>query len=154
MTTIAKGHTLVFGGYSSETAPVGTGKIKFDFGTWSASGFSINTTRPTGEIDIDQSNNTLSGLRDAINAQNLQVTASILKTGDNSYSLMLKSIEGSANALRLSVTEAPDEAVYQTLIIQAITIPSRPLQLQMQHSKLTERQLQEQATQLQILLMV
>ena len=108
VTTIAKGHTLVFGGYSSETAPVGTGKVKFDFGTWSATGFSTNTTRLGGEIDVDQSNNTLSGLRDAINAQDLQVTASILKTGDNSYSLMLKSKEGAANALRLSVTEAPD----------------------------------------------
>ena len=33
--------------------------------------------------------------------------ASILKTGNNSYSLMLKSDEGSANAMRLTTIESP-----------------------------------------------
>ena len=37
----------------------------------------------------------------------MQVVASILKTGNNSYSLMLKSDEGSANAMRLTTIESP-----------------------------------------------
>ena len=107
ITQLANAHTLVFGGFSSETSILGTGTITFDFGTWSGGSFSANSTRLSKKIDIDASNNTLVGLRDAINSQEMQVVASILKTGNNSYSLMLKSDEGSANAMRLTTIESP-----------------------------------------------
>jgi len=34
--TVASGQTLVFGGYSSETASTGTGDLTFSFGTWNS----------------------------------------------------------------------------------------------------------------------
>ncbi|MBI3911629.1 MAG: flagellar filament capping protein FliD [Armatimonadetes bacterium] len=42
-------------------------------------------------IDVDESNNTLAGLRDAINRQQAGMTASIIQEADSSYRLMLTS---------------------------------------------------------------
>ena len=107
ISTLAKAHTLVFSGFANETAAVGTGSINFEFGTWSGGAFSANSTQTSKQITIASTNNTLTGLRDEINSANMGVTASILKTGTSSFSLMLKSIEGAANALRLKTTEDP-----------------------------------------------
>ena len=50
---------------------------------------------------------TLSSLRDNINALNYGVTASIIGSGDGTYNLVLKSETGSENALRITATESP-----------------------------------------------
>lgn len=60
------------------------------------------------ELTIDSSNNTLAGVRDAINstADNTGVSATIV-TGDEGARLVLSSTEtGLANALRISVTDS------------------------------------------------
>ena len=56
------------------------------------------------DITIDSSNNTLSGVRDAINASNASVTASILKNGDNYQLLLVSENSGASNSMSLTVT--------------------------------------------------
>lgn len=103
---LATSHTLVFGDYSSEDADIGQGSISFSFGTWDGDGnFSANSERTTTSVTIDSTNDTLRGLRDAINDAAMQVTASIIETSDNTYSLVLKSREGADHAMHLSVSE-------------------------------------------------
>ena len=104
--TVAAGQTLVFGNYSSETASTGTGSLAFSFGTWGSDGnFSANSSRTAQTVTIASGGGTLAGLRDAINTKNMDVTASILKTGASSYSLVLKAREGAAHAMRIAATE-------------------------------------------------
>ena len=104
--TVAAGQTLVFGNYSSETASTGTGSLAFSFGTWGSDGnFSANSSRTAQTVTIASGGGTLAGLRDSINAKNMDVTASILKTGASSYSLVLKAREGAAHAMRITATE-------------------------------------------------
>lgn len=104
--TVAAGQTLVFGNYSSETASTGTGSLAFSFGTWGSDGnFSANSSRTAQTVTIASGGGTLAGLRDSINAKNMDVTASILKTGASSYSLVLKAREGAAHAMRIAATE-------------------------------------------------
>ena len=104
--TVAAAQTLVFGNYSSETASVGTGSLAFSFGTWAANGtFSANSARTAKTVTIASGSGTLEGLRDAINTADMQVTASILKTSDTSYSLVLQSREGAAHAMQITATE-------------------------------------------------
>jgi flagellar hook-associated protein 2 len=60
----------------------------------------------TKSITIDPSNNTLSGIRDAINSANIGVTASIINDGSASpYRLVLTSnTTGLANSMKITVT--------------------------------------------------
>ena len=104
--TVAAAQTLVFGNYSSETASVGSGSLAFVFGTWDGSGnFSANSDRTAQTVTIASGADTLADLRDAINSADMQVTASILKTSDTTYSLVLQSREGAAHAMQITSTE-------------------------------------------------
>ena len=54
---------------------------------------------------LDSNNDTLTGLRNSINNADINVTASILKTDNDSYALVLKAREGVAHAMRIVATE-------------------------------------------------
>ena len=106
VTTVAAGQTLLFGGYSSETATTGTGSLAFSFGTWNSDGsFSANSDRSDVTVNLATGSGTLADLRDAINSADMNVTASILKTADSTYALVLKAREGAAHAMRITATE-------------------------------------------------
>lgn len=108
ISNLASAHSLVFGGHSSESVAVGTGTLTFDFGTWTdSSTFSANSSRESKTITIDSTNNTLTGLKDAVNAAAMDVTASIIKTSSDSYAIAFKSREGAANGMRLTTNESP-----------------------------------------------
>jgi flagellar hook-associated protein 2 len=69
---------------------------------------SISIGAESFDLTIDSSNNTLAGIRDAINdaADNTGVSATIV-TGDDGARLVLSSKEtGTDNALRISVTDS------------------------------------------------
>ena len=104
--SVAAGQTLVFDGFSGETASVGTGSLTLAFGKWESDGsFSANSERSDVTVNIASGNGTLAGLRDAINAADANVTASILKTSASSYALVLKSREGADHAMRVTASE-------------------------------------------------
>ena len=104
--SVAAGQTLVFDGFSGETASVGTGSLTLAFGKWESDGsFSANSERSDVTVNIASGNGTLAGLRDAINAADANVTASILKTSASSYALVLKSREGADHAMRITASE-------------------------------------------------
>ena len=91
---------------SGETASVGTGSLTLSFGTWADDGtFSANTDRTDLTVNVTADDNSLAGLRDAINASSDEVSATILKTGSSSYALVVKSREGAAHAMRITATE-------------------------------------------------
>lgn len=107
----AQAHTIVSSvanSFSSVNEPVGTGEISFSFGAYSGAGnttFDIDANKPIETLTIDSSNNSLSGLRDAINEGDYSVGASIINDGTN-YRLVLTSKEtGEASAIKLTVTD-------------------------------------------------
>ncbi len=104
--SVAAGQTLVFDGHAGETASVGTGSLTLSFGTWESDGsFTANGDRSDVTVDIASGDGTLAGLRDAINAADADVTASILKTSATTYALVLKSREGADHAMRITASE-------------------------------------------------
>ena len=106
VSSVAAGQTLVFDGYASETASTGTGSLTFSFGTWSNLGvFSANSSRSDSTVSLASGSGTLADLRTAINDADMDVTASILKTSDTTYALVLKAREGAAHAMRITATE-------------------------------------------------
>lgn len=104
--TVAAAHTLTFGGHASETVSVGTGSLTLSFGSWADDGsFTANTDRTDVTVQITSANNTLAGLRDAINTASTDVNASILKTSDSTYALVVRSKEGASHAMRITASE-------------------------------------------------
>ena len=117
---LAQAQNLVVTGQASATTAIGSGAsttLTFDFGTISGGTFSTTSGTYTGasfasngsatkSVTIDSSNNTLSGIRDAINAANIGVTASIINDGSASpYRLVLTSnTTGVANSMKISVS--------------------------------------------------
>ena len=92
VTNLASAQTLASGTFTATSDTLGTGTLTIAIGTPSYSGSTYSSFSQTSSVDItiDSSNNTLSGVRDAINNAGAGVNASILKNGDN-YQLLLVS---------------------------------------------------------------
>lgn len=110
---IAKSHTLAFGGFSDPTDAVGEGTLTFNFGAWSRDevtgdidgSFTQDTDAESAIITIDSENNSLEGLRDAINDADMGVSASIIFDGTN-YNLSIVAESGAQNELEITVEES------------------------------------------------
>ena len=114
---LAQAQKLASAGQSSSTAAIGTGTITFDFGTISGGAFDSASGKYTGAsfasngngsktVTIDSSNNSLSGIRDAINKAGIGVTASIINDGGTSpFRLVLsETATGKTNSLKIAVS--------------------------------------------------
>lgn len=108
----AQAQAIAFDEYASDKALVGEGTLTFNFGQWSRDGGGLGEFVPQGAresvtIKIDESNNTLKGLREAINKADMGVTASIVKTGTG-FRLSLLAVSGAHNELQVVATESGD----------------------------------------------
>ena len=106
--------------FSSLTETVGTGTLTFTFGT---TGYTAHASDNTSDaydsfvakagvasqaVTIDGTNNTLAGLRDAINEADIGVSAAIVNQG-SAYRLLLSSdASGAENSIQISVTDSGD----------------------------------------------
>ena len=109
--SLAQSQKLLSGNFSATSTVIGSGTLTFDMGTYSDAGsppvtFTANSNVAQKTITIDSSNNTLQGVRDAINNANIGVSATIINDGSN-YHLSLSSKDsGTANAIRIGVAES------------------------------------------------
>lgn len=102
---VAQAQTLVtHNAYSSPNDPVGKGELTLRLGHWSGDSFTVNEKKASETIVIDETNNTLAGLRDAINDAKLGITASIVNDGVG-YKLMLNAETGANNEIEITAAE-------------------------------------------------
>ncbi len=121
ITQLAQAQTIAAAGQSSTTATIGTGtptKLTFQFGTisggtltngtYSGASFTPDANQATGTVTIDNTNNSLQGIRDAINKANIGVTASIVSDGSATPNhLVIKSNStGATSSMKISVSAA------------------------------------------------
>jgi flagellar hook-associated protein 2 len=119
VTKLAQGQKLVAPGAASNATTIGNGTLTFDFGTLTGGTFDVPTGKYTAPatftsagaalktVTIDATNNTLSGIRDAINAANVGMTATIVNDGSATvpYRLVLTSTStGAVVSARIAVT--------------------------------------------------
>lgn len=109
---LAQANKIAAAGFSTLGDVVGSGSITISFGTYDAIGntFSANTSKPASTLIIDTSNNTLAGVRDAINAANGGVSATIVNDGQtNGNRLVITSKEsGGVNSIKITVNDTGD----------------------------------------------
>ncbi len=106
VTQIAKSQSLSSAKFNSLSDAVGTGTLAFELGSWdsSSTNFELDGTKTGASVTIDNSNNTLQGLRDAINKAAFGVQASVVKDG-NGYRLALTAASGQNNQLNITASE-------------------------------------------------
>lgn len=119
VTALAQPQKLISAGVAASTNPIGSGAattLSFQSGTitggtlsngiYTGATFAADPQKAAVTVTIDASNNTLAGIRDAINAANTGFTASIINDGSGTpYRLSLVSNQtGAASSLRLSVS--------------------------------------------------
>lgn len=95
--------------FASTSDTVGTGTLSIAFGTYDSSGntFTLNADKASKSINITSANNTLAGIRDAINLADAGVTASIVNAGGTTgnHIVITSKDTGAANSIKISVTD-------------------------------------------------
>lgn len=106
---LAQQHKLASSGYAATSDVVGSGTLSIQFGTYDSglNTFTANADKATQSITIAPANNTLAGVRDAINAANAGVSATIVNDGSATGNrLVLTSTDsGANNSLKISVAD-------------------------------------------------
>ncbi len=82
------------------------GTLTIRLGDWNAglTGFAVDSTKTGATITIDDTNNSLTGLRDAINKANIGVSASIVSDG-GSFKLLMTAKTGAKNEIEITAVE-------------------------------------------------
>lgn len=116
--SLAQSHTLASIGFDSFDDVIGNGTLTFNFGTTdydpgtdyqtgddSYNGFTVNSERSSQSIVIDNTNNTMAGIRDAINVADIGVHATIVDDGSGYRLLLTSESQGADNSLQVTVNE-------------------------------------------------
>ena len=104
---LAAAQVLQFSGYTSTTTTVGTGTLTIDFGAWSGSAtntFTTNTDSTSQTLTITDSTLTLIELAELIDDLD-GISASVIETDTDTYSLVIKAEEGEDYAIRITAVE-------------------------------------------------
>jgi flagellar hook-associated protein 2 len=107
ITALAQAQKLVSGGFASTSTTVGSGTLTFTFGTTDGTTFTTDTAQAVRQVTIAPGQGTLAGIRDAINAAAIGVTATIVNDGSASgQRLVLTSAKtGAASSVKVDVAD-------------------------------------------------
>jgi len=112
VTKLAQAQKLVSAGFAGTGDTLGTGTLTFDFGTFDGVGFTSNGNG-TKTVTIAAGQNSLAGIRDAVNAANIGVTATIVNDGSASgnHLVFTAGASGAANSLKITVADEDGNAI-------------------------------------------
>jgi flagellar hook-associated protein 2 len=115
---LAQSHVLASVAFDELDSVIGNGTLTFRFGTTvydpgtsfianddTYTSFTANSERSSKTITLNNSNNTVEGVRDAINAANMGVSASIVNDGSGYRLLITSKSQGLDNGMEISVNE-------------------------------------------------
>ncbi len=104
---LAKSQKLALTGFANTTDTIGTGTLTISFGSYDSVGntFTANAAKTDVAIPITSANNTLAGVRDAINASNSSVSATIVNDGTANRLVITSKDTGEVNSLKISVAD-------------------------------------------------
>ena len=110
ISNLASAQSLYSGTFAATTTEVGTGTLTIATGvpsyvSGSSGSYSGFAQSATTDIIIDSTNNTVAGIRDAINAADAGVTAAILMDGSSVRLVVTSDNTGAANAISISVSD-------------------------------------------------
>lgn len=94
-------------GFASTASMVGSGTLTIQYGSYDsgANSFTLNGAKPAQTVTIDPSNNTLAGVRDAINTANIGVSATIINDGSSNRLVLTSKDTGAASSIKITVAD-------------------------------------------------
>lgn len=110
VSNLAAAHSVASKAFTETSSTVGTGSLTFQFGTYDSGGntFTANGDKAIQVVDIAAADNSLVGIRDAVNNADIGVSASIVNDGSG-YRLLFQSDDsGAANSLKVTVSDSTD----------------------------------------------
>lgn len=115
--------SAAFAGGSSAT--VGSGTLTIELGSYSGGAFTVNPDKTPVTVTIPNTATSLGDVRDAINAANAGVTASLLNDGTGTRLVIASKEGGTANTVRITANDSDgdntDAAGLSRLIYDAST---------------------------------
>ena len=116
--SLAQQHTIASQSYASVNEAIGTGVLTFRFGTTDIDefdtyqGFTVNPEKTSRNVIISSNNNTLAGMRDAINDAKMGVQATIVDDGSGFRLLLTSQDAGADNSIELTGTGTAGMAAF------------------------------------------
>ena len=127
VSSLAQANTLTSTTFTNRTDVVGTGTLTFKFGTTdydaatdTYNSFTQNASQATQTVTIDSSNNTLEGIRDAINDADIGVIASVINNGSGYQLAFVSAQTGADNSIQITVSDSGDGNDTDTLGLSAL----------------------------------
>jgi flagellar hook-associated protein 2 len=112
VTALAQAHRIASSGFVSHADTVGSGTLTFTFGTWSGTAFTVNGEAAAATVAIGPGQSSLAGIRDAVNAAKIGVTASIVDDGTPAGKrLVFTSSTGADMSLKVTVADDDGNAL-------------------------------------------
>jgi flagellar hook-associated protein 2 len=105
---LAAQHKINSSAFANAASTVGTGLLTFQFGTYNSgtNSFALNGNKTAQSVAIGDAQNSLAGIRDAVNAAAIGVTASIVNDGSGSRLVFASKDSGAANSIKVTVADA------------------------------------------------
>lgn len=101
--TLAEAQKLATPAFTTTTDAVGTGTLTFHFGSFD--GTTFTDSKPVKTVTIGAGQNTVAGVRDAINAAGIGVTASLVNDGTGPRLVVTSNDTGTKNTLKVTVAD-------------------------------------------------
>ena len=94
-------------GFAEINSMVGSGTLTFQYGNYDSglNAFTLNSEKSVETVTIDPSNNTLSGVRDAINAANIGISATIINDGSSNRLVLTSKDAGASNSIKITASD-------------------------------------------------
>jgi flagellar hook-associated protein 2 len=94
-------------GYAGVSSVVGSGTLTIQYGDYDSgtNAFTLNSARAAQTVTIDPANNTVAGVRDAINAANIGVSATIINDGSTNRLVLTSKDPGAANSIKITASD-------------------------------------------------
>lgn len=102
---LAQSQSLASAPYASTLTSVGTGTLTIAFGAYSGGAFTADASKPSSTITIAAGQDSLTAVRDSINAAKAGVTASIVNDGTGQRLVLASQYTGASGAMRVTVSD-------------------------------------------------
>jgi flagellar hook-associated protein 2 len=110
--SLAQAHKVASTGFASTNDAVGSGTLTFSFGSFDGTTFTANPDAPAKSVTILPGQNTVTGVRDAVNAAGIGVTVTVVNDGSAAGNRLVFSSTATGAAMSLKVGVADDDGIH------------------------------------------
>jgi flagellar hook-associated protein 2 len=121
---LAKGAQLASGTYTDASTVIGTGSLEISLGSIDSSTGAFSLQPGRSAVSVNVGDGSMSSIRNAINAADAGVTATIINTGSGARLVLSSRDTGAQNAIQITTTDDDSSSADATGLSRLSFIPS------------------------------